>query len=419
MNINKIYAFKEIYTLKEAAQHLAKILSDEFSEADVLELALKGHLKLSVIFAKGAALAKCYPDEPEDKYVDHPVLGTIKNPKSGIFPLNGIFDLPMKGGEVSDVQYEQEKYIGIQGVKYTGMEGAYLEGQDGQLYQLQERFKSQINENLNDEEVLNLFQTSKRVTITSLYPNYHSNSSSINGNLTDGLVEYNDSNEMHINTSNKRTCSAPYSWRPARCLPNNPNFVIRRTALYDFLKRIDPNSEENIKLVEKENIQLPVEDRYKKIFKELKGQNKKRENNDLRIIGALVQILNGDHQVIDLPYKQNKALLFDIINNLPKNEDGVVKEIGGLNESTLQKRFAEAKKIERDSSIADLCIIGALLELLTKKHPKHDLPFVNNDAMIVAIDQLLDNIDDIDVEILRIRIETASREYHAAADSMP
>ncbi|MDO9141855.1 MAG: hypothetical protein Q7U38_16165, partial [Methylobacter sp.] len=47
---SKLLKFKEWLTVSEAAKHLSAICDEEVSEADVLRLALDGHLKLSVNF---------------------------------------------------------------------------------------------------------------------------------------------------------------------------------------------------------------------------------------------------------------------------------------------------------------------------------------------------------------------------------
>lgn len=47
---SKLLRFKEWLTVPEAAKHLSAICEEEVSEADVLRLALDGHLKLSVNF---------------------------------------------------------------------------------------------------------------------------------------------------------------------------------------------------------------------------------------------------------------------------------------------------------------------------------------------------------------------------------
>lgn len=48
--MNKLFKLKEWLTVPAAAKHLAAIVEEEVTEADVLRLALDGQLKLSVNF---------------------------------------------------------------------------------------------------------------------------------------------------------------------------------------------------------------------------------------------------------------------------------------------------------------------------------------------------------------------------------
>ncbi len=52
--MSKLFKLKEWLTLPDAAKHLAIAFGEEVGEADVLRLALDGHLKLSVNFVNKA-----------------------------------------------------------------------------------------------------------------------------------------------------------------------------------------------------------------------------------------------------------------------------------------------------------------------------------------------------------------------------
>ena len=51
---SKLFKLKEWLTVPDAARHLSIVFGEEVSEADVLRLALDGHLKLSVYFVNYA-----------------------------------------------------------------------------------------------------------------------------------------------------------------------------------------------------------------------------------------------------------------------------------------------------------------------------------------------------------------------------
>jgi hypothetical protein len=51
---SKLFKLKEWLTLPDAAKHLTGVCGEEVTEADILRLALDGHLKLSVNFINSA-----------------------------------------------------------------------------------------------------------------------------------------------------------------------------------------------------------------------------------------------------------------------------------------------------------------------------------------------------------------------------
>ncbi len=61
--MRKLLKLKEWLTVSDAARHLSILFGEEVSEADVLRLALDGHLTLSVDFVNHAS-ARCGPIVP-------------------------------------------------------------------------------------------------------------------------------------------------------------------------------------------------------------------------------------------------------------------------------------------------------------------------------------------------------------------
>ena len=154
----QLFKLKKWLTVKDSARHLSTILAEEVSEADVLRLALDGHLRLSINFVNGAK-AKCgqFVEEMEwkeiqpekaakaglppriRKYLD---LGDELYLKLGkkVTTIKGVWDLTMFGGEKLAVENEYQQLTGGPPVKGICWEGAIVEGQDGQICQLQNSF---------------------------------------------------------------------------------------------------------------------------------------------------------------------------------------------------------------------------------------------------------------------------------------
>jgi len=154
----KLFKLKKWLTVPETARHLSIVFGEEVCEADVLRLALDGHLKLSVNFVNHARArrgtviplieAKTVPGpitkEGEDPY--QVVLAINLNGRDflelekKIVTLDGVWDLPMIGNEQLDIEHEYQNLTGGPAVTLQGLDGAFVRGQDGQLCQLQESF---------------------------------------------------------------------------------------------------------------------------------------------------------------------------------------------------------------------------------------------------------------------------------------
>ncbi|UVM07129.1 hypothetical protein [Pseudomonas laurylsulfatiphila] len=126
--MSKLLKLKEWLTVKDAAKRLSISTGEKIKEADVLRLALDGHLTLSVYFvnhAKGRP-ARIEPislkhvnNAPSPSEYGPPRYGTIEeivlpNQKDVIIyeadmdkpqTLQGVWDLPMIGGEKLDVEH--------------------------------------------------------------------------------------------------------------------------------------------------------------------------------------------------------------------------------------------------------------------------------------------------------------------------
>lgn len=157
-DVSKLFELKEWLTLADAAQHLSIIFGEEVREADVLRLALDGHLKLSVRFVNHATAqrGKVVPIEeaetfeiPKTLLKDkdlRAILGTnLGNGKileldKKIVSIDGVWDLPMIGCEEIDVEHEYQNLTGGPAITLENLEGTFVERQDGTYCQLQESY---------------------------------------------------------------------------------------------------------------------------------------------------------------------------------------------------------------------------------------------------------------------------------------
>jgi hypothetical protein len=162
--LSKLLKLKEWLTVEEAARHLGDIASEPVSEADILRLALDGHLTLSVRFVNGAC-ANVGPEVPvEDvEQFDVPMIkldpddeealtrmlrvirgfdlgnGRRANLSQEVVSIEGLWDLTMLGAEVHDIEQRYQFLTGGPEVEMMDLEGPVVR-QDGQFARLLESF---------------------------------------------------------------------------------------------------------------------------------------------------------------------------------------------------------------------------------------------------------------------------------------
>lgn len=157
--MGKLFNLKTWLTVADAAQHLSIVFGEEVTEADVLRLALDGHLKLSVDFVNHAE-ARCgkviplseaktmtVPDIFKKGEETHDIILALRlNDRDfleldeKIVTLQGVWDLPLIGNEQIDVEHKYQNLTDGPAVTLQGLDGAFVKGQDGQLCQLQESY---------------------------------------------------------------------------------------------------------------------------------------------------------------------------------------------------------------------------------------------------------------------------------------
>ena len=151
---------KSWLSIADAAKYLASTFREEVNEADVLHFALEGDLTLSVHFINGAQarLGLCVPIEGASyeeitglegepvRFYEGPLLNRdgvkshVIQLEKRITTLQGIWDLPMIGGEKITVQSMYQQLTGGPDATNISWSGAFVGSTTGDLYQLQNDF---------------------------------------------------------------------------------------------------------------------------------------------------------------------------------------------------------------------------------------------------------------------------------------
>ena len=147
--MGKLFGLKGWLPVAEAARHLATVIKEAVSEADVLRLVLDGQLRLSVYFVN-STIARTGRVIAIDKATGEPawptevIRGLTLNTGEGIVfdgdvvPVTGVWDLPMIDGETIHVEQRYQHLIDGPAVTRIAFNGTFVEGKDGQICQLQE-----------------------------------------------------------------------------------------------------------------------------------------------------------------------------------------------------------------------------------------------------------------------------------------
>lgn len=187
--MSKLLKLKEWLTTEEAAKRLSITAGEEVTEADVLRLALDGHLTLSVYLVNHARarmgkfvplsetkwtfmpplfsiptgtpltadLISNYPEHlqklwhktpPEQRDNCIPMLRSLAtednryiNLDKEVTTLTGVWDLPLIGCEKIDIEYTYQQLIGGPEVTLQGLEGTFVSQGEDIVCQLQESWE--------------------------------------------------------------------------------------------------------------------------------------------------------------------------------------------------------------------------------------------------------------------------------------
>lgn len=163
--MSKLFKLKEWLSVSDAGKHLTLSFGEKVTEADVLQLALDGHLKLSIHLVNGACASRCVPVKTEEiewvevqlptagnHFMKIPLGGRLFQEGDDVFQVtksitsleSGIWDLPMIGGERIDVEHRLQQIVSGLDVTAVSLEGIFLASPDGDLYEVKSRHEDDL-----------------------------------------------------------------------------------------------------------------------------------------------------------------------------------------------------------------------------------------------------------------------------------
>ena len=300
----KLLNLREWLTVPDAARHISNIFKEEVSEADILRLALDEHLKLSVYFVNHAHAirGKVVSYEKKDKEVNGALFrkrinidnDRYLNLEGEVTSIGGVWDLCMIGNERLEVENKYQNLTDGPKVTLIGLDGAFVEDEDGEIYQIQD--------SLAKVHIINLNQ----------------NRLNIEEEKADELLsQHKKDREEYVNERKEKNPADDYYY-PAAGLPQGSVLVVRTNALMELQERL---------LQEESEKRKPLDIREERTY--------------LNIIGALLEVITGKS-----PGLQKHP---DFISQAKLIEHFCDFEMPGLSKSTLESKFAAAKR----SIIAD------------------------------------------------------------------
>jgi hypothetical protein len=160
-HMSKLFTLKEWLSVPAAAEHLATVFQEDVAPSDVLRFALDGSLTLSVRFVnKCDALPGQFVPIEDAAYTEIPNPGgtephrdyggyvmDVNGVESHVLTfdgpmtkLQGVYDLPMMGGEKLQVEHEYQRSTDGSPVSELSVNGTYVRNVEGQFFQLHQHF---------------------------------------------------------------------------------------------------------------------------------------------------------------------------------------------------------------------------------------------------------------------------------------
>jgi hypothetical protein len=256
--LKKLFTLKKWLTLQEAARHLAIVFGEEVCEADVLRLALDGHLKLSVNFVNHARARKgnvspIEEAEYEDFLFELPPEISIPEEHKGkpirvmkginldgkrvlnlskdVMSLDGVYDLAMLGNERIDVEHQYQMLTNGPSVTLQGLDGAFVTGDANTMYQILESYDD--NE-YQTGSIGHLREIEQDILLKKIKPK----------KAKELLAKHKEDRKTFLAKANERRDAGRDSnnYHPAGGLPDDSVMVVRTDALREFEQTINGDS---------------------------------------------------------------------------------------------------------------------------------------------------------------------------------
>jgi hypothetical protein len=256
--LKKLFTLKKWLTLQEAARHLAIVFGEEVCEADVLRLALDGHLKLSVNFVNHARAFKgnvvpieeaeyeefpweFFPKIPiPDEHKGKPIRvmkginldgKRVLNLGKDVMSLDGVYDLAMLGNERIDVEHQYQMLTNGPSVTLQGLDGAFVIGDANTMYQIIESYDE--NE-YQAGSIGHLRELEQEILLKKIKPE----------KAKELLAKHKEDRKAFLAKANERRdagCDSS-NYHPAGGLPDDSVMVVRTDALREFEQTINEDS---------------------------------------------------------------------------------------------------------------------------------------------------------------------------------
>ncbi|MCY0856887.1 hypothetical protein [Cupriavidus sp. D39] len=253
--MSKLYRLKKWLSIADTARHLSIAFGEEVGTADVLQFALEGHLKLSVHLVNHAqarlgkvvgyedtewrtyppAMSKLIPGLPEEakgkpiRAMKSLVIDETRylNLDTTVSTIEGLWDLPMFGGERLDVEHAYQQMTDGPAVSLQCLSGAFLERSDGTVCQLQESFDS--NPDIDGSTAL-LEEMLRDIA-----------SKDIDGEAAEELLkQHTEKRKQYLE---RRQDDREADYYPAAGLPEDSVLVVRSDAIRDFERLVSENDQ--------------------------------------------------------------------------------------------------------------------------------------------------------------------------------
>lgn len=127
--MGRLLRFKEHLSLEDAAFHIAETIRESVSVADLLQMAIDGHVQLSINLVNSVHALKA----PDVGFCD----SEFVMPRGAVIPIDGLCDLTLMGDAKKILQHHLHWITDRPAVDLIGSDGLFVT-QGAEIYQLQQ-----------------------------------------------------------------------------------------------------------------------------------------------------------------------------------------------------------------------------------------------------------------------------------------